>query len=264
MMAIKTDGGGISGARNYLKSAGANLDKWCVGIDKNATFYKQVTGKDELWGYVLVGANGNIVKHGKAGSYRPVAHNKIKYVLSSSNLLKGCGKLETVLPPNKEYPPELSKITRLAELGCLSKALSLCAPSRQSSKNKAAAEALKQDILSIVETRIGNRVDILSDTNKDAGSRYEAHKELSVMVKEFRTVPAAKEANVLLAKTRRDPVIQKEKNAETVYLRAMQKLQKASKRDQPRILRELQMVAKKYEGTKYGKLAAEESQVGVQ
>ena len=260
MIAIKTDGGGVAGAKSYLKSKGADLTKWCIGSDKNAAFYKKVSGGNELWKYTLVGGDGNIVKQGSAGSYWGGGPNKTKYVLASSGLLKRCGKLETVLPADKEYASELSHITRCAELGSLGKALSLCSSAKQRSKTRVAAKELEQDILSIIDTRMKSRMEILKDAEKSGGSRYVSYKELSVMVKDLRTVPIAKEANVLLSQARRDPVIQKEIHAETAYIRVKTKLKKASKRDRPRILRELTMIAKKYEGTKYGELAAVESQ----
>ncbi|MCK5850229.1 MAG: redoxin family protein [Kiritimatiellae bacterium] len=260
MVAIKTDGGGVSGAKNYLKSKKADLTKWCIGSDKNATFYKKVTGANELWGYVLVNSNGSIAKQGKAGSYRPIAKNKKQYSLSSKGLLKSCGKLETILPANKEYPPELSQITRLAELGCFGEALSLCKSATQRSKTRVAAKELKQDIINILETRIRSRMDTLKDTKKDGGSRYESYKELSVIIKDLRAVPAATEAKILLTKTKRDPVIQKEIKAETAYLKVIHKLKKASKSGRSRISGELKIIAKKYEGTKYGGLAEEERQ----
>ena len=259
MIAIKTDGGGVSGARDYLKSKGADLNKWCIGSDEGATFYQQVSGGNELWGYVLVGASGDIVEQGRAGSFWTSGPDKGKYVLSSADLLKKCGKLETVLPPDREYPPELSKIVRLAELGCLGKALSLCGSTTQRPKDAAAREGLKQDILAILDARLRIRMDILKDAGTAAGRRYEAYKELTELAKESGAVPAAREATALLGKTGADPVIQRERSAEAAYLLAIQHLRKAGARDRPRILRELAMVARTYEGTKYGQLAAEES-----
>jgi hypothetical protein len=252
LVAIKTDGGGIAGAKDYLKSKGADLAKWCVGSDDGATFYKQVTGKDELWNYVLVGAGGEIVKHDKAGSYFTSGPDNGKYALAAKDLLKDCGKLETVLPAGKQYPPEAGKFVRLAEFGSLGKALTLCAAAGQSD--------LKQDILQVVETRMKQRMDILKDVSKDGPSRYDAYKELGALVKDCPAVSAANEVNSMLVKANGAPVIQKEKNAETEYLAITQKMQKANKRDKQRLLEDLALLAKKYEGTKYGLLAGTESQ----
>jgi hypothetical protein len=259
MLAIKTDGGGVTDAREYLKSKGADLNKWWVGSDEDAAFYKKIDPKNALWGYALVGATGDIVKQGKAGSFWSSGPNKGKYSLAAGDLLKDCGTLETILPPNKKYPSELDTIVRLAEVGCLGKALSLCASAGRLSQAAAAAQKdLKQDILLAAETRMKARMDTLKDAKTDGGRRYEAYKELTVLVKDCAAVPVAREAQTLLTKAGADPVIQKEKTAEAAYVKALQNLQKAITRDKPRVLKELEMVAKKYEGTLYGQRAGEE------
>ena len=256
MVAIKTDGGGVAGARDYLKAAGADLTKWAVASDNRGAFHQQVTGKDELWQYVLVGANGDIVKQGKSGDFWTNGPEKDKYVLASSKLLEPCGKLEPLLPPDKKYPPELSRIVRLAESGCVGKALSQCTTPAQ--------KDLKQELLNIIETRFKQHMDILKDPNKDWGSRYESYMELGLLVGECPAAPAAKEATAMLAKANSAPLIQKEKSAQTAYLYTTLKLQNANKQDRPRLLKELELVASKYEGTKYGRLAGVESQAARQ
>ena len=80
------------------------------------------------------------------------------------------------------------------------------------------------------------------------------------MVKEFGALPVARDAAAMLAKSGADPAIQKEKSAEAAYVTTMLRLEKASKRDRPGLLNELGKLAKKYEGTKYGQLAAEAGQ----
>lgn len=252
LVAIKTDGGGVPAAAEYLKGKGADLSKWCIASDEGAAFHKQVTGKDELWTYALVGADGNIVEQGKAGTSWTSGANSGKYTLASKDLLKKCGKLETLLPPDKVYPPELGKIARLAELGSMSRALSLCISPAQ--------KEIRQDILNVMDTRIRQRMDTLKDPSKDAGTRYESYKELGVMVKECPSVPAAKEAYQLIVLANSTPTIQKEKNAEIAYTTAMLKLQKASKADRVKLLKELEYAGKRYEGTKYGELCKKESQ----
>lgn len=80
------------------------------------------------------------------------------------------------------------------------------------------------------------------------------------MVKECPSAPAAKEAYALIVTANSTPTIQKEKNAEIAYVTGMQKLQKASKVDRVKFLKELEYAGKRYEGTKYGELCKKESQ----
>jgi len=254
-MAIKTDGGGLAGAVEYLRKAGADLSKWRVGSDADARYYKYVTGANELWNYVLVGAEGKIVKKGYSGSLTM----KRSFSIADKSILKECGELKTVLPKDKRYASALKPIVDLAEMRYLSKALSLATSAAKRRAGRKAAEELKADILKIVETAITKQMDVLIDPTQDWGSRYEAHKQLAALMKEFRTVPSAKEANALLAKTRRDPALLRQKSAETAYARVAKKLPKASARYRKLLAREFDAVAKRHAGTRYGKLAAEQA-----
>lgn len=258
-MAIKTDGGGLSGALRYLSGIGADLSKWRVGSDANATYYKYVTGGNALWNYVLVGPDGTIVEKAYCGSFYGASPQAGKFTIADKRILKGCGKLKTVLPAEKRYPPSLKPIVDLAEMRYLSKALSLATSAARRTRDREAAKGLKKDILTIVETAIRKQMDVLKDETQDWGSRYEAHKELALIMKGFRTVPSAKEANALLGKTRRDPALVKEKYAEAAYARVARKLRRASARYRQLLAKELDAVAKRHAGTKYGKLAAEQA-----
>lgn len=262
LIAIKTDGGGVAGAKEYLTSRNADMDKWFVGSDEKAAYYQTVRGKDDLWGYALVDGKGEIVRQGQAGMFWTDGPDKDKCVLADKDLLKDCGKLETVLPNDKEYPADLGKVVRLAEMGALGKALALCASGGTRSKNATAKNALRQDLLAVAEKRLRGQMDILKDAGQDGGSRYTAYQELTGLVKELGALPTAKEATSLLTKAASDPVIQREKGAETAYLTTLYRMEKASARDRPRRIKELELVAKKYEGTKYGHLAAIASQKG--
>ena len=252
LVAIKTDGGGLAGAKDYLKGKGADLTKWCVGSDEGAAYYKQVHGNDELWGYALVGADGEIVEQSKAGRYFTDGPDNGKYLLASADLFKSCGQIGTILPADKEYAGDSAKIARLAEFGCLGKALSMC--------NSAAQADIKQDILKLVDTRMRQHMDVLKDVSKDGASRYAAYKELGALAKQCPSLPVTTEANAMLSKANNAPVIQKERGAEAEYVALCQKMQKASKRDQPRLRKELADLGKKYPDTKYGKIAAAEGQ----
>ena len=258
-LAIKTDGGRLSDARNYLTGKGADLRKWRVGIDVGATYYKQLTGSNDLWGYVLVGPDGDIVSRGQAGMHYTSGPDKGKFVLATKTPLKKCGKLTTVLPADRQYPPSLSGIVQCAEMGYIGKALSLATSAARKSKDRQAAKKLKEDILAAIEGLIKGQVDILKDETKDWGARYEAHKALTAIVKGLRTVPAAREANALLAKIRTDRAFQKEKSAEAAYLTVARKLARANASYRRRLAKDLEQVAKRYEGTRYGDLAAEQA-----
>jgi len=254
LIAIKTDGGKLAGAKDYLKSKKADMSKWIVASDGDARYYKQATGQNGLWKYVLVGADGNVAGAGQAGAFWQQAGGK-KFVLGEENLLAKCGKAESFLSADEERPRGVSRVVRLAERGFFAKALKACSSVRGTTNRKAALE-LKKELVSLVKTKITAAADALKDEEKDWGERYEAHKTLGALLVNFRTTTTGREVRPLLLKMGRAPEIRKEKAAERSYLKVMIKLGEAGKNDTARLAREFKALAKKYEGTRYGEQAS--------
>ena len=67
LVAIKTDGGSLRDALGYLESR-TETDRWLVGVDENATYYRQATGDAKLYKYMWVAPDGSVGKVEKAGS----------------------------------------------------------------------------------------------------------------------------------------------------------------------------------------------------
>ncbi len=256
LIAIKTDGGGISAAKNHLKSRGANLGLWVVGCDTEAKYYRQASGDDSLWGYVLAGPDGTMIRKGSAGTYFTGGMSK-RYVLAAPNLLEGCGELKTVLPADKQYDPSVSGLVLMAELGEAERALMLCNAALNKPKERQAAAALKADLQPIIEKRMEECAGVLGDTSNPASARYVALSELTQMTKDLKNLPAATKVAPLLSKARQEPAMQKEARAETAYLSTLARLKKASARDKPRLIKELEAIEQKNPDTKYGQLAGE-------
>jgi len=254
LIALKADGGGPSNARDYMMAKGANPNCWSFGSDKDAVFYRQITGDDALWGYALIHPDGHVVKTGSAGTYKSGSNPK-RYILAQSSLLSDCGNPVAVLPTEKKYPQDLEQIVKLAEIGCFGSALTLCSSPKLKSKYRAELDELQKDILVIVDGKIIGMSNILQDKEADGPSRYEAYKELNEIIKPLRSVPSAGKAASLVSRSRMDPVIQKEIRAEAEYENLFKKLQRASEKDIPLIRGEFKKISVKYTGTKYGMLA---------
>jgi hypothetical protein len=258
LIALKTDGGGIAGAKTYLKSKGVNLDQWIVGSDDGAKYHTQVTGDDSLWCYTLLGADGTIVQQAKAGMSKRFGPDKVTlYNLADPALLKKCGKLTTVLPPDKRYDPSLSSLVRMAEFGDAEKALVLCSAAISKMNTRQAATELKADLQPVVEKRLSDRAALLGDATQPSPARYDAFQELTRMVSDLKTLPAATKVVPVLTRAKQDPALQKEARAESAYRGLQTRVQKAGDRDKPRLVKELETFAQQAAGTKYGQLAVE-------
>lgn len=256
LIAIHTDGGSVSSAKDYLKAIGANLNLWVVGCDTEAKYSKQVADDDTFWGYVLAGSDGNIIRKGSVLSYFVGGTSK-RFVLADPKLASGCGELKTVLPADKQYDPSVSGLVLMAELGEAERALMLCNAALNKPKERQAAAALKADLQPLIEKRLEERAAVLSDTSNPASARYDALSELTQMTKDLKNLPSATKVAPLLSKARQEPAMQKEARAETAYLSTLARLKKASARDKPRLIKELEAIEQKNPDTKYGQLAGE-------
>ena len=87
LMAIKTDGGGASGAESYLFGK-ADTSKWVIAADNGAKHYVATTGKDALFQYALIGPEGKVVDVGQAGSRYSNGPNKGKFVAGTDMIIK--------------------------------------------------------------------------------------------------------------------------------------------------------------------------------
>lgn len=261
VVALKTDGGGFVGAKNFLASKGANTSQWLIGSDLSAKYSSDLVG-DPLWYYVLVGVDGNIVERGKAG----ITHNVVvgpdkkresHYSLANPNIIKACGKAKTVLPVGKSYAQSVSNLARLAEMGDTEKALALCAALLANPKERTAATELIADLQPVVEKRLSDRLAILEKATSPSAARYDAFTELAQMFRDLKNHPLAVKLGPALTKATQDPALQSESRADAAYKNIMQRLQKATPRDMPRYAKELDSLSKQYPSTKYGKLAAD-------
>ncbi len=254
LIAIKTDGGGLTGAKNHLKACGADLSMWLVGTDPDAAFYKRLTGSDELWKYALVGPDGNIAAQSSVGSYYTGSMPK-RYVIAGDRLLSDCSGLTTLLPPDKQYAPAVKSLVRIAEMGEPEIALTLCLAATAQPKSRDAAAELQADLQPIIEQRLSQRAAVLADMDATSPARYEALVDLIQMAKDLKSLPAATKLAPAINKAKQEPAMQTEARAEAAYRNALARLQKASARDKPRIVKELETLALKNPDTKYGQLA---------
>jgi hypothetical protein len=258
LVLIKTDGGSTGAIKKYVKEHGLDRNKWYIATDSKGEYMMQIAGQDALWIYVQIDSTGNIVRVGQVGSYWNEGGQKGRFVIADREWLASCGEIQRILPEGKSYPESLSQIVLCAEAGAFGKALKLCESAARKSKEKESVTELRKDILAIVDGRADIVLGALyAQQPPDWGVRYEMYKVVSDLLADVADVPAAaRNAKSAAAKLARHPKIEQERAAEAAYLGARLRFDKASSRDKSRALTNLRRVAKKYQGTRYGKLAA--------
>lgn len=241
LFAIKTDGGGTSGAESYLKERNLNFKKWIVASDKSATYYKLLTGEDKLFKGVEVSPNGSykiISGHSMIGrNYASIYGDQLKRIL-----------------PDKKYRPELSNAVRNTELSAFKNALLECIKLSRDKKVKEDAKALKKDILEAASAKVKRLLLVLKD--ESSKERFSAFLTLRGLAIELKGTEPSKEAIKGLKEARSAPFMKKELKAEKVYMSIIKKASKMKRRKREEALRAtLPKFAEKYSDTYYGRLA---------
>lgn len=204
LVALKTDGGGVSAAKSYLKDR-VNLDNWIVGADNDAEYYIDVNGKDDLYRYALVNGKGELVEKGSFGAGS----------LPSKKFSTGF-YTKTFFAADAKYPNKLSKIVKAAELGFYKDAI---LESRKMAKDREVsdeAKTLEKDIFARLKEKISEFPALLKDeSNID---RFANYLELRHMAEALQGIAIQNDALIILNEFKSDPFYKKELSAETAYL----------------------------------------------
>lgn len=172
LVAVKTDGDAASG-KDYLKGKGANLDRWLVLSDTDATYVTRLLGKDELWQYAVIRPDGSLAESGKAGSYFNDGGAAKRYVLPSENIATKYGaQVQPFLTGT--YPETLTRAVRLAEANLPVEAIAAAAAS-----GDAQAKTFRDEILATLGKHIEAQAAILADPAQSADARMTAYEDLA-------------------------------------------------------------------------------------
>lgn len=247
LVALKTDGGGVSGAKSYLKDR-VNLDNWIVGTDNNAEYYVDVNGKDELFRYALVNGKGELVEKGffSSGS------------LPTKKFSTGFFT-KTFFAADAKYPYKLSKVVKSAELGFYKDAI---LESRKMAKDKEVsdeAKTLEKDIFARLKEKISEFPVILKDEKNP--DRFTNYLELRHMAEALQGIAIQNDALIILNEFKSDPFYKKELSAETAYLNYKKNLTLIKKSELNKYKETfLPKFLENYQDTYYGAIAKKEEE----
>jgi len=259
LAAIKTDGGGITGAKAYLRGK-INPDNWIIASDTNATHYKATVGKVGLFEYALIGPDGEIVEISKAGSKYTSGPNVGKYVPSTNRIIDQVPNAKSntgVLA--KDFPPAFHKAIRTAEWGDMAGALRMLKPLERKETTKDQAVQLKEAITTNANTSVAKWKAVLDNDSASAADRFSAYMALENASKTMRGLDAGTAARDAVRAAAKDKDIKRENYAKRSFDSVMAKVARLreNQRNQQLMLA-MGALAKKYKGTVYGDMAKEE------
>ena len=254
LVAIKTDGGSMKEAMDYLKSR-TNPEKWLVGLDEGATYHRQVTGGDALYDYLWVKPDGSIGEIAKVGTTVSKPGPK-QYWITRDQAQKAFRKdAGPLIKWEGEVPADLQPVARLAERGNFAKAIAESSKLKSRSDLAAPVGSLQKQIGDLLK----QRVDKLSARLEEAGNdrRYFDYLSLRDIEKDFSGTAFGRSAQTAADKQRSAAWLVSEEKAKQGFEAIMRKAGRAEDaKDQEKVKKALKEFSAEFPDTAYGKLAA--------
>ncbi len=253
LIALKTDGGTLDQAYDYMKSR-TNPALWLVGVEENASYYRQATGDDALYHYMWVKPDGSIGKTDGASLHNKNG-NKKEFTLANAKTQKEYRMgSKPLMPANPPFHEALKSAVKKAEIGLYLGALA--------EANKLSSDASLKEDVTLLKKRIVERLDssvtrhsalIQDEANKD---RYLAFLALQKIADDFGSSASGQAAAKAVSGQASAPWVAQEKEAEKGYRSIMRRAERADDpRSRERIAKGLKELADEFPDTLYGRLA---------
>lgn len=255
LIALKTDGGGLPEAYEYMKSR-TDPALWLVGVEENASYYRQATGDDKLYTYMWVKPDGTVGRIEKAGSYMSQPGPK-RFVLANEKSRKEFRKDSKPLmsadePLDEALKPAIGK----AELGLYLGALAEAGKLGSNAALKEDVETFKRKIAERLESSVERYAEAVADENN--ADRYLAYMALKRIGEDFGSSAPGQAARNALAGQSSSAWLDSEEKAAKEYASIMRRAERADDaRSRERISKALAKLAEEFPGTLYGRMALE-------
>ena len=253
LVAIKTDGGSMSDALNYL-SERTDKDKWLVAVDEGGIYQQQVLGRDKLYEYAWVNPKGEIGENGGSGTYASGSNPKEFTLARADSAKKFRAGTSTVIPAGKKLDAALDPAVALAEKGLFVSALGQAAKVSSSAAKEDVA-AFRKAIASRVENAVATHKAVVEDESSE--NRYLSFLSLQGIAENFgSSAPGIAAKNVVSAHGK-SSWVKVEEEAASDYQSILRRAERADdERSRTRITKALAKLAEEYPDTVYGRMAA--------
>lgn len=253
LIALKTDGGGLDEAFEYMKSR-TDPDLWLVGVEENASYYRQATGDDKLYTYMWVKPDGSIGKMDGASFHDPKGGKK-NFTLASDRAAKeyrnGSTPLMPIDPPLDEA---LKPAVEKAEIGLYLSALKEVGGLASDASLKDDVATFKGRIAERLESSVKRYQEAIEDEKNE--DRYLAYLALKRIEEDFGASAPGQAAKKAVAVHASASWVSNEEEAAKDYQSIMRKAERADdERSRERIAKALKKLADEFPDTIYGRIA---------
>lgn len=252
LIALKTDGGSMDDALDYMKSR-TDPDLWVVGVEENATYYRQATGDDSLYHYMWVKPDGTIGKTDGA-SYHNGKEPK-KFVLANEKTQTAYRKnSKPLMPLSPALDEALMTAVKKAELGLYLGALEEAGKVSSNPSLKEDVATFKSRIAERLESSIERYATAINDEQNQG--RYLAYLALTKIEADFGSSAPGKAAARTAMPHANAAWLEDEEEAEKDYQSIMRRAKRADDaRSRERIKKALIKLAEEFPNTLYGRIA---------
>lgn len=253
LIAIKTDGGSLRDAQDYLKTR-TDLRHWMVAVDENATYYRQATGQNKLYKYLWISPDGKVGEFDDAGNYYDTNGGKTFALASEKsrkNYRKDAAALMTMEPALAEG---IGGAVTLAERGLFLAALAEVAKVGKAGGLDEDAARFRKRISDLLMAAVKEHKAVVEDEANE--NRYLSYLALEGIERDFGKSPPGLAAREVVAAEARAAWLEEEKDAESQYKAIMKRAARADdERGRERIARALKKLAEEHPDTVYGRMA---------
>lgn len=253
LVALKTDGGDVDDAKDYLESR-TDTDHWLVGVDEDATYYRQASGDDKLYYYMWVGPDGTVGRVNEAGLYYGDDSSK-EFVLASGKVKGEILDGAEPLMGREPFSEPLQPAVRLAERGLFLPALAEAGRLDADPALKDEVARLRGGISTKLESSVERHNAVLADPSNE--NRYLSYLALCRIEEDYgSSKPGRAAAGAAMAHARSEWV-GIEEEARKDYESIMRRAARADDaRSRERVAKALGKLAEEFPATTYGRMAA--------
>ncbi len=254
LVALKTDGGSVRDALGYLKGR-MDTDRWLIGTDSNATYARQLTGRDRLYTYAWITPDGQISESGKAGSAVSGSNPKVYWAARNDAQKRYVQPARTLIDFSASVSAPLQPAILRAEQGLFATALRELQPLSTRAELREEVARVREAIAAAVQASIDRHSGLLADaTNRD---RYFSFLALTDIAGRFGGSPIAQAARNGTSTHASASWLSREQTAHRAYESLMRKASRANDdRAIERITKSLQEFGQTYQDTLFGRLAS--------